>query len=282
MQNSRQCTAAPSWNNRMHNQHAYKYAHWRVNHHVTTTMSDSANASPASCLHITSSTSTNHASLVIKTVISPLTSFSIDWLPSPLKMTAFLAESWHSVLITLRVCVCVCVCTVCICLCVCVLCVCTVCVCVLCVCVFVCVYSVCVRMCVCVCMCVCLCACVCIFVRVCYLGCHVTPDARSSFDVSRQVAAASGAFCTLPESVFDSDDFSIAIKRIVYGVTVLAVLLYGSENWTIRQRDVRRLESFHLQCVRSILKISRGRQIEEHIFSLQVRRMWGDMEETAS
>ena len=56
-----------------------------------------------------------------------------------------------------------------------------------------------------------------------YVGCHVTPDARSSFDVSRRVAAASGAFCTLRESVFGSDDFSIAIKRIVYGVTVLAV-----------------------------------------------------------
>ena len=67
----------------------------------------------------------------------------------------------------------------------------------------------------------------------------------------------------------------------MYGVTVLAVLLYGSESWTVRQRDVSRLESFHLQCVRSILKINRGRQIEEHISSLQVRRMWGDMEEIA-
>ena len=114
-----------------------------------------------------------------------------------------------------------------------------------------------------------------------YLGCHVTPDARSSFDVSRREAAASGAFCTLRESVFDSDDFSIAIKRIVYGVTVLAVLLYGSESWTVRQRDVRRLKSFHLQCVRSILKINCGQQIQEHISSLQVRRMWGDIEEIA-
>ena len=71
-----------------------------------------------------------------------------------------------------------------------------------------------------------------------YLGCHVTPDAQSLFDVSWRVAAASGAFCTLRESVFDNDDFSIAIKRIVYGVTVLAVLLHGSESWTVRPRDV--------------------------------------------
>ena len=64
-------------------------------------------------------------------------------------------------------------------------------------------------------------------------------------------------------------------------MTVLAVLLYGSESWTVRQRDVRRLESFHLQCVRSILKVNRGWQIEEHISSLQMCKMWGDMKEIA-
>ena len=69
--------------------------------------------------------------------------------------------------------------------------------------------------------------------------------------------------------------------RIVCGVTVLAVLLYGSESWTVEQRDVRRLESFHLQCVCSILKVNHGRQIEEHISFLKVRKMWGDVEEVA-
>ena len=54
------------------------------------------------------------------------------------------------------------------------------------------------------------------------------------------------------------------------------------ESWTVRQRDVRQLESFHLQqCVSSILKGDRGRKLEERISSLRVRRMSAYLEEVA-
>ena len=59
---------------------------------------------------------------------------------------------------------------------------------------------------------------------------------------------------------------------------VHVVCVWGEEeDWTTRQRDVRRLESFHLLCVRSILKVNRGRQLDKHI-SLQVvgcGEIWG-------
>ena len=114
-----------------------------------------------------------------------------------------------------------------------------------------------------------------------YLGCQITPDARSSFDVSRRIAAASGAFGTLKKAVFANPEFPIGLKRVVYGVTVLAVLLYGAENWTPRQRDLQRLESFHLRSIRMVLSISRARQMDEHVTTLQVRQWWGDMEQVS-
>eukprot|EP00117_Sycon_ciliatum_P028828 scpid28718/ scgid23083/ Putative uncharacterized transposon-derived protein F52C9.6 len=114
-----------------------------------------------------------------------------------------------------------------------------------------------------------------------YLGCQITPDARSSFDVSRRIAAASGAFGALKKAVFANSEFPIGLKRVVYGVTVLAVLLYGAENWTPRQRDLQRLESFHLRSIRMVLGISRARQMDEHVTTLQVRQWWGDMEQVS-
>jgi hypothetical protein len=39
---------------------------------------------------------------------------------------------------------------------------------------------------------------------------------------------------------------------IFYKTIVLAVLLYGAETWTLTQRQVKILESFHRQCARSI------------------------------
>ena len=78
-----------------------------------------------------------------------------------------------------------------------------------------------------------------------YLGCQVTPDARSALDGSRRVAAASGVFYVLNDVVFGSADFTLNTKRCVYSVTVLAVLLYRSECWTLRQRDFQCLETFH-------------------------------------
>ena len=90
--------------------------------------------------------------------------------------------------------------------------------------------------------------------------------------------AASGAFHSLKDAVFHNCDFTITTKRIVYGVTVLAILLYGSETWTPRQRDLQQMEVFHHQCLRSVLRVDRARQMQERISNLQIRQWWGDLE----
>ena len=50
-----------------------------------------------------------------------------------------------------------------------------------------------------------------------------------------------GAIGALKKAVFANSEWPIGRKRVIYGVTVLEVLLYGAENWTPRQRDPRRL-----------------------------------------
>ena len=57
------------------------------------------------------------------------------------------------------------------------------------------------------------------------------------------------------ESVFANVCLSLSTKRMAYQATVLAVLLYGTETWTLEADNVRCLTVFHI-CVRTILCIS--------------------------
>ena len=42
------------------------------------------------------------------------------------------------------------------------------------------------------------------------------------------------------------------------------MLLYGSETWTLKAPLLRRLDTFHRQCVRTILSVTRDQQWQEH------------------
>ena len=107
-----------------------------------------------------------------------------------------------------------------------------------------------------------MCACVRACVRVC----------------TRRVAAASRACGALQKSVFAVRYLDIHIKRCVFNACVLSLLLYGSECWTPLQCDIRRLSSFHMRCIRSILGITRARAWAEHISNAVLLALWGDTE----
>ena len=67
-------------------------------------------------------------------------------------------------------------------------------------------------------------------------------------------------------------------KRKVYQACVLSVLLYGSECWTPLKKQLKKLDSFHNRCIRTIMGISNKQQWEQHITSVEIRRKWGDPE----
>ena len=63
---------------------------------------------------------------------------------------------------------------------------------------------------------------------------------------------------------------------MVYQAVVLGVLLYATETWPVKQKDVRKLEAFHHCCLRSVMGISRTQQIVQHISNEEVQE-WFDM-----
>ena len=111
-----------------------------------------------------------------------------------------------------------------------------------------------------------------------YLGSLITESGRSHEEVDRRIANASKAFGTLRRAVFKDSNLSVKTKRSVYNACVMSVLLYGSECWVPLRRDLKRLNSFHHRCVRTVLGITNQRQWEERISSVVVREQWGDVE----
>ena len=78
-----------------------------------------------------------------------------------------------------------------------------------------------------------------------YLGSTLARDGEVMVDVVSRIAKASKAFGCLRGSIFSNPVLSISTKRAVYRATVLSVLLYGAETWTLKADHVRRLNSFH-------------------------------------
>ena len=109
-----------------------------------------------------------------------------------------------------------------------------------------------------------------------YLGSVMTPDGRSSSDSNRRLNQASAAAFGDLRLVLLDNRLSLATGRRLYSACVLTVLLYGAECWTPRKSDLRSLDGFHHQCLRTILSISKERQKLDRITSSQLREMWGD------
>ena len=93
-----------------------------------------------------------------------------------------------------------------------------------------------------------------------YLGSVVSNDGDFFEDIKCRLAKASRVFGCLRLSIFANSNLSLGTKRAVYQTTVLAVLLYGAETWTLKAPHVRRLTVFHNHCIRTILGVSRYEQ----------------------
>ena len=60
----------------------------------------------------------------------------------------------------------------------------------------------------------------------------------------------------LSKRVWENSKLTTKTKTLVYQACVLSTLLYGSESWTLYSRQERRLNTFHMRCLRRILEIS--------------------------
>ena len=88
-----------------------------------------------------------------------------------------------------------------------------------------------------------------------YLGSTVSSSTSLNAEISCRIAKAAAVMAKLNKRVWGNDLLSERTKMCVYQPCVLSTLLYGSESWTTYARPERRLNGFHLRCLRRLLHI---------------------------
>ena len=57
------------------------------------------------------------------------------------------------------------------------------------------------------------------------------------------------------DSMLKSRDIALSTKARLVKAMVFTVVLYGSENWTIKKAEHRRIDAFELWCWRRLLRV---------------------------
>ena len=89
-----------------------------------------------------------------------------------------------------------------------------------------------------------------------YLGSCINSAANLDDEVLCRISRASQAFGRLHTRVWHERGISIKTKLSVYRAVVLPSLLHGCETWTCYRRHTKKLDQFHLRCLRKILCVS--------------------------
>ena len=88
-----------------------------------------------------------------------------------------------------------------------------------------------------------------------YLGSTLSRSVHIDDETDARIAKASVAFGRLRSSVWERKGVSLSTKLSVYRAIVLNTLLYACETWTVYQRHAKKLNRFHLNCLRKLLKV---------------------------
>ena len=88
-----------------------------------------------------------------------------------------------------------------------------------------------------------------------YLGSTLSRAVHIDDEITARIAKASVAFGRLRANVWERNGIKLDTKLKVYKAVVLPTLLYACETWTVYQCHAKRLNHFHLSCLRKLLKI---------------------------
>ena len=88
-----------------------------------------------------------------------------------------------------------------------------------------------------------------------YLGSTISQNALIDEEISARIGKASGSFGKLTKRLWSERGVRLATKINVYCAVVLPTLLYRCEAWTPYRRHIRRLDQFHMRCLRRIANI---------------------------
>nr|VZI31861.1 unnamed protein product [Spirometra erinaceieuropaei] len=82
------------------------------------------------------------------------------------------------------------------------------------------------------------------------------PSCISTIEVANRISKASQAFGRLQSTVWNRYGLQLSTKLKMYKAVIPPTLLYGAETWTVFTRQARRLNHFHLSCLRRILRLN--------------------------
>ena len=88
-----------------------------------------------------------------------------------------------------------------------------------------------------------------------YLGSTLSTAIHIDAETDARIAKASTAFGRLRGPVWDRPGIRLKTKLAVYKAIVLTTLLYAAESWTLYRRHEKKLNRFHLNCLRKLLRI---------------------------
>ena len=89
-----------------------------------------------------------------------------------------------------------------------------------------------------------------------YLGSTISNNLSLDTELNTRIGKASTTMARLTKRVWDNTMLTINTKMKVYQACVLSTLLYGSEAWTLYSRQEKRLNAFHMRCLRRLLGIT--------------------------
>ena len=78
-----------------------------------------------------------------------------------------------------------------------------------------------------------------------FLGSKITAEGNSSHEIKRHLLLGRKAVTNL-DSILKSTDITLMTKIQIVKAMVFPVVMYGSESWTIKKAEHRRIDAFEL------------------------------------
>ena len=89
-----------------------------------------------------------------------------------------------------------------------------------------------------------------------YLGSAISDTLSLDAELNRRIGKAATTMTRLTKKAWNNSKLTVHTKIQIYRACVVSTLLYGSESWTLRARQERKLNAFHMRSLRRILNIT--------------------------
>ena len=87
-----------------------------------------------------------------------------------------------------------------------------------------------------------------------FLGSKITADGDCSHEIKRRLLLGRKVM-TNPDSILKSRDIILPTKVHLVKAMVFPVVMYGCENWTVKNAERQRTDGFELWCWRRLLRV---------------------------